>query len=300
LHTRNYRMSTKFFTNKKDNSLFNKFKGVFEYQNVHFFDALVGYFRASGYFKLRPFLDKVPEIRILVGINADELIADAKRKGQLYLENSEKTKEDYLNFVAQDINKASYDAETEKSILQFIDDIITGKVKIRAYGQKNLHAKIYIFRPNPFNQHTLGSVITGSSNLTDSGLGTYDQANYEFNVQLNDYDDVKFATEEFEELWKDANELIPADLQKLKAKTYLSEEKITPYDLFIKMLVEYFGDSVIRDKVGNLTLPEGYTNLQYQADAVTRRFFNKLMKHNGFILADVGWFGKNSYCNQNN
>ena len=291
MHTRNYRMSTKFFTNKKDNSLFNKFKGVFEYQNVHFFDALVGYFRASGYFKLRPFLDKVPEIRILVGINADELIAEAKRKGQLYLENSEKTKEEYLNFVAQDINKATYDAETEKSILQFIDDIITEKVKIRAYGQKNLHAKIYIFRPNPFNQHTLGSVITGSSNLTDSGLGTYDQANYEFNVQLNDYDDVKFATEEFEELWKDANELIPADLQKLKAKTYLSEEKITPYDLFIKMLVEYFGDSVIRDKVGNLTLPEGYTNLQYQADAVTEGF-HKLMKHNGFVLADVVGLGK--------
>ncbi len=59
-------------------------------------------------------------------------------------------------------------------------DIITEKVKIKAYGQKNLHAKIYIFRPNPFNQHTLGSVITGSSHLTDSGLGTYDQANYEF------------------------------------------------------------------------------------------------------------------------
>ena len=284
-------MSTKFFTNKKDNSLFDKFKGIFEYQSVHFFDALVGYFRASGYFKLRSFLENVPEIRILVGINADQLIAEAKRKGQLYLENPETTKEEYLKFVAKDINKASYDANTENSILQFIEDIISGKVKIIAYGQKNLHAKIYIFRPNPFNQHTLASVITGSSNLTDSGMGTYEQANYEFNVQLNDYDDVKFATDEFEELWKDANELIPADLQKLRSKTYLSEEKITPYDLFLKMLVEYFGDSVIRDKIGNTSLPDGYTNLQYQADAVTEGF-HKLLKHNGFILADVVGLGK--------
>lgn len=284
-------MSSKFFTNKESNSLFEKFKGIFEYQNVSCFDALVGYFRASGYFKLRPFLEKVPEIRILVGINADSLIAEAKRKGQLYLENPEKTKEEYLNFVAKDIESASYDSETEKSILQFIGDIISGKVQIRAYGQKNLHAKIYIFRPKPFNQHTLASVITGSSNLTDSGLGTYDNANYEFNVQLNDFQDVKFATDEFEDLWKDATDLIPADISKLKSKTYLGDEKITPHDLFLKMLVEYFGDSVIRDKVGSISLPDGYTNLQYQADAVTEGF-HKLLKHNGFILADVVGLGK--------
>lgn len=284
-------MSTKFFTNKNNNSLFNKFKGVFEFQNVHHFDALVGYLRASGYFKLREFLENVPEIRILVGINADELIAEAKRKGQLYLENPEKTKEEYLNFVAKDIANAPYTEDIEESIILFINDIISGKVKVRAYGQRNLHAKIYIFRPNPFNQHTSSSVITGSSNLTDSGLGTFDGANYEFNVLLNDFDDVKFATDEFEELWKDANELIPADINRLKAKTYLSEDKLTPYDLFIKMLVEYFGDSVIRDKVGNLTLPEGYTNLQYQADAVVEGF-HKLIKHNGFILADVVGLGK--------
>lgn len=284
-------MSSKFFTNKESNSLFEKFKGIFEYQNVSCFDALVGYFRASGYFKLRPFLEKVPEIRILVGINADSLIAEAKRKGQLYLENPEKTKEEYLNFVAKDIESASYDSETEKSILQFIGDIISGKVQIRAYGQKNLHAKIYIFRPKPFNQHTLASVITGSSNLTDSGLGTYDNANYEFNVQLNDFQDVKFATDEFEDLWKDATDLIPADISKLKSKTYLGDEKITPHDLFLKMLVEYFGDSAIRDKVGSISLPDGYTNLQYQADAVTEGF-HKLLKHNGFILADVVGLGK--------
>jgi len=284
-------MNTKFFTNKENNSLFNKFKGIFEYQNIHCFDALVGYFRASGYFKLRPFLDKVPEIRILVGIDADHLIADAKRKGQLYLENPTTTKEEYLKFVANDINKASYDYKTEQSILQFIEDIIIGKVKLRAYGSKNLHAKIYIFRPSTFNEHTLASVITGSSNLTDSGMGTYDASNYEFNVQLNDYNDVKFATEEFEELWEQSTELIPADIENLKDKTYLKEDNATPYEMFLKMLIEYFGDSVIRDKVGNISLPEGYTNLQYQADAVTEGY-HKLLKHNGFILADVVGLGK--------
>ena len=57
-------MSTKFFTNQDSNTLLNKFKGIFEHNtDIENFDALVGYFRASGYFKLRPFLENVPNIR---------------------------------------------------------------------------------------------------------------------------------------------------------------------------------------------------------------------------------------------
>ncbi|OCB78850.1 helicase-related protein [Flavobacterium crassostreae] len=283
-------MSTKFFTNKETNSLINKFEGVFKNQNVHYFDALIGYFRASGYFNLRPFLENVPEIRILVGINVDDLSAEAQRKGQLYLENTDKTKEEYLKFVAEDIAKASYKKETEEGIIQFIEDIVSKKVVIKAHGKRALHAKIYIFRPNPFNEHTNGSVITGSSNLTEAGLGTNTTSNYEFNVLLKDYEDVVFATNEFEELWSEATELLPIDIKGLKKKTYLNEE-ITPYEVYIKMLIEYFGDSIIRDKISGKDLPEGYTNLQYQADAVVEGF-DKLMKHNGFILADVVGLGK--------
>lgn len=283
-------MSTKFFTNKDANSLINKFEGVFKNQNVHYFDALIGYFRASGYFNLRPFLDNVPEIRILVGINVDDLSAEAQRKGQLYLENTDKTKEEYLKFVADDIAKATYKKETEDGILQFIEDIVSKKVIIKAHGKRALHAKIYIFRPNPFNEHTNGSVITGSSNLTEAGLGTNTTSNYEFNVLLKDYEDVVFATNEFEELWSEATELLPIDIKGLKKKTYLNDE-ITPYEVYIKMLIEYFGDSIIRDKISGKDLPEGYTNLQYQADAVVDGFY-KLMKHNGFILADVVGLGK--------
>ncbi|GIV28616.1 MAG: hypothetical protein KatS3mg027_2430 [Bacteroidia bacterium] len=52
-------MSTKFFTNYKENTLINKFEGVFSFNpNIHYFDALVGYFRASGYFRIRPLLEK--------------------------------------------------------------------------------------------------------------------------------------------------------------------------------------------------------------------------------------------------
>ena len=63
-------MGTNFFTNEKENTLLEKIEGVFKYKKVHFFDALVGYFRASGYFHIRKFIQQTPKIRILVVINA--------------------------------------------------------------------------------------------------------------------------------------------------------------------------------------------------------------------------------------
>ena len=59
------------------------------------------------------------------------------------------------------------------------------KVDIRYFTSSKFHPKLYIF----------GNKIAfvGSSNLTDAGLGTRDKAsNYEFNVLLHYYDDVKF------------------------------------------------------------------------------------------------------------
>ena len=156
-------MSTKFFTNKDENSLFDKFKGVFTYQNIHHFDALIGYFRASGYFKLRPFLENVVETRILVGIDVDKLTQKYHAKGQLYFQKTEDTREEFLRFLRSDIHEAEYKENIEHGIIQFIDDIVSGKIKIKASGENKLHAKIYIFSPEIFNEHTPASVFNASS-----------------------------------------------------------------------------------------------------------------------------------------
>lgn len=98
-------MPTKFFTNQDDNSLLKKFEGVFTHvQSIRCFDSLVGYFRASGYFKIRPFLDNIPKVRILVGINVDQLIKKYHDKGQLYLESPEETKESLLDDMIKNIH----------------------------------------------------------------------------------------------------------------------------------------------------------------------------------------------------
>lgn len=285
-------MSTKFFTNQDGNSLLKKFEGVFEnIDSIRHFDALVGYFRASGYFKIRPFLNKIPKIRILVGINVDKLTKIYHDKGQMFLENPDETKQEFINSVIENIQKADYDEVTEQGIIQFINDLVDEKIELRAHPKQTIHAKVYIFRPANFNEYAPCEVITGSSNLTDSGLGSKAESNYEFNVSLRDYEDVKFATDEFDRLWQDSIPILQAEAEKLKKKTYLRDD-FTPFELYIKMLIEYFGKRVEYDPYNiDLLLPEKFMKLKYQSDAANQGYAI-MMKHNGCILADVVGLGK--------
>ncbi|MCK9304171.1 MAG: helicase-related protein [Bacteroidales bacterium] len=285
-------MPTKFFTNQNDNSLLKKFEGVFtNIESIRHFDALVGYFRASGYFKLRAFLDKIPKIRILVGINVDRLIKKYHDKGQLYLENPEETKADFLEEIIKNIQEANYDEFTENGILQFIDDLVSGRIELRAHPKKKIHAKVYIFRSASFNEYAPCEVITGSSNLTDAGLGVNPESNYEFNVSLRDYEDVKFAADEFESLWNESVPILKAEAERIRKQTYLRDD-FTPFELYIKMLTEYFGKRVDYDPYNiDLLLPPKYIRLKYQSDAANQGYAI-MMKHNGFILADVVGLGK--------
>lgn len=67
-------MSTKFFNNTENNTLYDKFKGIADgMPNFDSFLAVVGYFRSSGYFKLRKELKHVKNIKILVGIDTDNI-----------------------------------------------------------------------------------------------------------------------------------------------------------------------------------------------------------------------------------
>jgi superfamily II DNA/RNA helicase/HKD family nuclease len=279
-------MTTKFFTNSGDNTLLKKFEGVFKFTSVYTFDALVGYFRSSGYFRIRPFLETVESIRILVGIDVDHLISEAARKGLEFNFNTDVTRDEYMRLLKEDIQTSNYTKDVEEGILQFVDDIISGKIQIKAHPDKNIHAKIYIFRPKEWNEHNSGSVITGSSNLSISGI----EKNFEFNVELRDFDDVAFAKITFDKLWSESIDILPGQIENVKGLTYLNDD-FTPFELYIKLLVEYFGNSIEYDPESITDLPKGYKKLAYQIDAVNDGY-QKLIKHSGFILADVVGLGK--------
>lgn len=285
-------MSTRFFTNRSEHTLLAKFKGVFESNaDLECFDALVGYLRASGYFAIRPYLQHVPHIRILVGINVDAIMADYHKRGLLFLADNTKALDEFKAELRNDIQKAAYRQEVEAGVLQFVDDVVTKKIELRAHPTKRLHAKLYIFRPKGFNEHKPGAVITGSSNLTAAGLGKDEEvSNYEFNVLLHDFADVQFATDEFESLWDESVQILPKAMEEVRDSTYLNPD-VSPADLYWKLLTEYFGASIEYDPNAITDVPDGFMRLAYQIDAVNSGY-RLLEKHNGFFLADVVGLGK--------
>ena len=287
-------ISSHFFTNRDGNTLMKEFEGILTNNpQVTNLDAVVGFLRASGYFTLRPFLDHINRVRILIGIDVDKYIARAHQKGELFFGAEDEVKEECLRMLKEDIEQSHYTKQVEDGMLQMVQDMIDGKLELRAHPSKKIHAKLYILYPDNFNQHTFGAAITGSSNLSGNGLGIGDDKQYEFNVKLTQYDDVAFAKHEFELLWEEAKGVTinAVDYQGTLDKTYLKGD-VTPYELYIKMLMEYFSDRVLAiDQDDPFDMPEGYEKFEYQMDAVVEGY-QKLIRYDGFFLADVVGLGK--------
>lgn len=285
---------THIFTNKGGNTLIREFEGLLQYNpQIKNLDAVVGFLRASGYFSLRPFLDNINKVRVLIGIDVDKYIVQAIRQGKLFFGAEENVKEECLRKMRTDIETSNYKKEIEEGMFQMVEDLLDGKLELRAHPSKKIHAKIYILYPEEFNQYTQGVAITGSSNLSGSGLGITQECQYEFNVKMDEYDDVKFAKDEFDQLWKEAEgcEITAEDIKTTIDRTYLKGD-VSPYDLYIKMLMEYFSDRVMAtDNDEPFDMPEGYTRYDYQMDAVIEGY-QKLIRYDGFFLADVVGLGK--------
>ncbi len=287
-------VTSHFFTNRDGNTLMKEFEGILENNpQIKNLDAVVGFLRASGYFTLRPFLNNINKVRILIGIDVDKYIAKAHQRGEIFFGAEEDVKEECLRLLKQDIEQSNYTKQVEDGMLQMVQDMIDGKLELRAHPSKKIHAKFYILYPDNFNQHTFGAAITGSSNLSGNGLGIGDDKQYEFNVKLTQFDDVAFAKHEFELLWEEAKG-VPIDATDYQAtldKTYLKGD-VTPYELYIKMLMEYFSDRVLSiDQDDPFDMPEGYEKFEYQMDAVVEGY-QKLIRYDGFFLADVVGLGK--------
>ena len=282
------------FTNRNGNTLMKEFEGVLQHNpQIRNLDAVVGFLRASGYFSLRPFLDNIGKVRVLIGIDVDKYIAKAAQQGKLFFGAEEEVKEEYLRKIRTDIETSNYRKDIEDGMYLMVQDLLDKKLELRAHPSKKIHAKIYVLYPDNFNQYSQSMAITGSSNLSGNGLGITQDKQYEFNVKLDRYDDVKFAKDEFEQLWKEAEgcEITSEDIKAAIDRTYLKGD-VPPYDLYIKMLMEYYADRVLEtDSTDPFDMPEGYTKYDYQMDAVIEGY-QKLIRYDGFFLSDVVGLGK--------
>lgn len=285
----------KFFTNESERDLYSRFATILK-SSTQFFDIMVGYFRTSGFFRMYPSLEMVDKIRILVGLNVDHFtvkIIDRYRDELKYQTISANEGKSLLtDMVENEFEEATLSDEVEKGVRIFIDWLKSGKLEMRMYTEAPIHAKVYIMRKDPEKiPDTFGTVITGSSNFSESGLVN----NLEFNVELKDSADVHFALDRFEKLWKKGVDVMDTYIESIEKKTWLRND-ITPYQIYLKTLYEFFREEINSDKeTFEMLLPDGYMRLQYQIDAVTQAR-QKLEAYNGVFISDVVGLGKTYIC----
>lgn len=290
------------FINNTDIKLKDKLSQIINNpaQNISYLDFLIGYFQISGFKHLNDIiknkLDSIEEMRILVGINLDPIIAElvdqnidfttAKKERFIKQFNKEQ--------VAQLNNDENYSQDADLSIYQLLEAIKSKKIKMRIIREKGVHAKFYVMSCKPQlitingeqSYDYQGSVIIGSSNLSHNGLVKH----YEFNAELRDSQDIETALYEFNQLWEKSIEISLDDVEEIEKESYLST--LTPQELYYKMLIEHFGmDRIGKDESIESLFPEGYKALEYQIYAI-KDGLNKLEKYNGFFLSDVVGLGK--------
>ncbi len=278
-----------FITNESEKNLRDRFNVLIK--DCKFFDCLVAYFYVSGFHAIYKALEKTERIRILIGLGIDkkacELIKSVEDRTQnlSQLSHSE-TKNIIENAIEDEMTESEDDASIEEGVKKFIEWIRSGKLQIRAYPSKNLHAKLYIMTFKE-DDRDKGRVITGSSNFTYAGLVD----NLEFNVELKNSADYEFAKQKFEELWKDAVDVSEKYIQTIDEKTWLNQN-ITPDEIYLKFLYEYFKDELSRiDEVFTKYLPENFKRFEYQQHAILNA--KKILEeYGGVFISDVVGLGK--------
>lgn len=269
---------TTFITNEKGQCLKDRFAEIIK--QTKYFDCLVAYFYISGFHLIYKSLEETEKIRILVGIKTDETVSNIVSFATNNL------KERYGQSLIKEVSESTElkdTLESENGISVFLDWLKKGKIQIKIYESKNIHAKLYIATLKDDNMDT-GRVITGSSNFTKSGL----QDNLEFNVELKNRNDYEFAKSKFEELWKNSIDLSKHCIDTLEERTWLRQT--TPYELYLKCLYEYFERDLSQPETISET-PDGIQTFEYQKQAILNA--KKIVdEYGGVFISDVVGLGK--------
>lgn len=249
----------------------------------------VGYFYFSGFEQIYKQL-KNKKVNIMIGIDYDNTIRNLTRSNLAI-------KEHYFNYLKNDINNTNIiDNQIGQDLYSlFVEKIKNGTLKIKCNKKKINHSKIFIFKHSTKNNKSLpGKVIIGSSNFTRSGFLTNIEGNHLFEDKVN----YEGYYEIFKKHWNSDDCIDIADdksfnelNEKVLKKTWVNKNP-TPYNLFIKVLDEYFHQKQTNEVFMPSKLTDGkLLDVKYQEDAIVKGL-NILKKHQGVIIADVVGLGK--------
>jgi len=224
---------------------------------------------ATAYLNLGAFkvlentLNKIQKLRILVG----------KEQEQSFV---------LTNKLFDEVQQAlSGGEEKPQEIQKWKSFLEREEVEIRVYSKGFLHGKAYLLEGEGISP--AGAVgFVGSSNFTGAGLTT----NLELNAVLMQPSAVSELRNWFETLWNESDDYKQEILEMLTrfARTY------TPYEIYIKILYEYFKDR-FRENLKEDGKPSPIVLADFQRDGYLAAK-EILENYGGVLIADSVGLGK--------
>lgn len=243
------------------------------------------YFTIYAYSYLKSELDSISKLKFLFG-------------EPTFIKALDPTKVNKRDFKIED-DKIVIPIEsrlTQKAIAKECSEWIQQKVEIKSMVKPNfLHGKMYHIT----QQSGVEKAILGSSNFTVNGLGLGGSPNIELNLVVDNDRDRADLKNWFLELWDDKTGLVEDvkdQVLKYLEQLYIENE---PEFIYFKTLYHIFGKYLDeQQKGGLLTGQTGFFEseiwnmlYEFQKDGV-KGAINKILKHNGCIIADSVGLGK--------
>ncbi|MCI5608791.1 MAG: SNF2-related protein [Spirochaetia bacterium] len=243
------------------------------------------YFTIFAYYGLHEQLDTIKSMKFLFGeptfITSDNV--------------------DVRNYKIEDESIVINPAEkfSQKRIAAKCADWIRDKVEIKSIVKPNfLHGKMY-YAERHIQDLCEVKAVSGSSNFTTSGLGLKKEAN---NIELNLIVDSDRQKDElkgwFDKIWNDDTGLVQDVKEEVLKYLELLYKENEPELVYFKTLYSIFKDYLDEQKDNKLFDETAFKDTvvwnklyEFQKDGV-KGAVNKLLKHNGCIIADSVGLGK--------
>jgi superfamily II DNA or RNA helicase len=227
-------------------------------------DVASGYFNPLVWRHLREALSQLEAFRLLLGREPE-------------LEGAGLDRLDLKQYFRRKLREELEELPLDQDHVRLIDELLKflqqESVHVKLYAKPFLHAKAYIFPQ---------LAIVGSSNLTPAGL----TRNSELNLVRKEEAVAQSLRDWFEGFWGEAEEYKPELIELLEASKF-GGKPYSPYEVFIKVLYEYFKDRLPE-------APEQYAGVElasFQQEGLHEALYI-LNKHRGVLIADAVGLGK--------
>ena len=239
------------------------------------------FFNPTGFAEIADHLQPVPMVRLLLGADPAAGASDQRRLGQTEAAFERQRIRAGLRrmdeALRQERDRLPFNRTSGAALRKLIAALNAGNMEVRRYERAFLHAKAYIFTPADDEYGRSEGVVAGSSNLTGAGL----TRNLELNLGRYGRPIVQKARRWFDELWDDSE---PCDLSAVFEETLRPR---TPWEVFIRVLWQLYGDEVEEDAAADDNLP--LTSFQKHGVA---RALRLIRDTGGAIVADEVGLGK--------